>query len=237
MAASAPGRADIGGIAQWLSSEIESLGVDVHLNSYVDEQLIAEIAPDEVVLATGTMPRTDGMQLAMPGSSIQGFDKSHVYSSWDLLGFGEITQLRGPAVVFDDTGSFEAISVCDVLLAKGLPVTLVSRPNAIGESLPYPPVTAGAARERLYGGNFDFIGGHYLQQIDDDKVDIGVLFTDRRRSIAAQTVVFVGYNEPNRSLWQSLQGNGPTAHMVGDVRGRNSIMSAIHAGAELGRSI
>jgi len=237
MAASAPGRADIGGIAHWLSAEIESLGVDVHLNSYVDEQLIAEIAPDEVILATGTMPRTDGMQLAMPGSSIQGFDKSHVYSSWDLLGFGEITQLRGPAVVFDDTGSFEAISVCDVLLAKGLPVTLVSRHNAIGESLPYPLVTAGAARERLYGGNFDFIGGHYLQQIDDDKVDIGVLFTDRRRSIAAQTVVFVGYNEPNRLLWQSLQGNGPAAHMIGDVRGRNSIMSAIHAGAELGRSI
>jgi 2,4-dienoyl-CoA reductase-like NADH-dependent reductase (Old Yellow Enzyme family) len=237
MAASAPGRADIGGIVHWLSSEIESLGVDVHLNSYVDEQLIAEIAPDEVILATGTMPRADGMQLAMPGSSIPGFDKSHVYSSWDLLGFGEITQLRGPALVFDDTGSFEAISVCDVLLAKGLPVTLVSRHNAMGESLPYPPVTAGAARERLYGGNFDFIGGHYLQQIDDDKVDIGVLFTDRRRSIAARTVVFVGYNEPNRSLWQSLQGNGPTAHMVGDVRGRNSIMSAIHAGAKLGRSI
>ena len=237
MAASAPGRADIGAIVHWLSAEIESLGVDVHLNSYVDEQLIAEIAPDEVILATGTMPRTDGMQLAMPGSSILGFDKSHVYSSWDLLGFGEITQLRGPAVVFDDTGSFEAISVCDVLLAKGLPVTLVSRHNAIGESLPYPPVTAGAARERLYGGDFDFIGGHYLQQIDDDKVDIGVLFTDRRRSISAQTVVFVGYNEPNRSLWQSLQGNGPTAHMIGDVRGRNSIMSAIHAGAELGRSI
>lgn len=183
------------------------------------------------------MPSANGMQLSLPGSVIPGFKKTHVYSSWDLLGFGKRVKLNGPAFVFDDTGSFEAISACDVLLAQGLKVTLVSRVNAIGESLPYPPVTVGAARERLYEGDFDFIGGHYLQVINDEDVEISVLFTSRRRSIAAQTVAFVGYNEPNRLLWQSLQGNGPKVHMIGDVRGRNSIMSAIHAGAELGRSI
>ena len=102
---------------------------------------------------------------------------------------------------------------------------------------PYAPVTAGAARERLYSGDFDFIGAHFVRKINADSVDIGVLFTDRQRNIEARTVVFVGYNEPNRALWQSLQGNGPSAHMIGDVRGRNSIMSAIHAGAQLGRKI
>ena len=237
MAASAPGRADIGSIVHWLGSELVSLGVDIHLNSYVDESVIAQVAPDEIILATGTMPSADGMQLSMPGSTIPGFDSPHVYSCWDLLGFGKRVDLNGPAVVFDDTGSFEAISACDLLLEQGLKVTLVSRHNVIGESLPYPPVTVGAARERLYEGDFDFIGGHYLQHINAEEVEISVLFTSRRRSIAAQTVVFVGYNEPNRLLWRSLQGNGPKVHMIGDVRGRNSIMSAIHAGAELGRNI
>ncbi|MBT3425914.1 MAG: hypothetical protein HOL98_13690 [Gammaproteobacteria bacterium] len=189
------------------------------------------------IQATGTMPRADGMQLSMPGLALPGFDRLHVYSSRDLLGFGKRVELNGPAVVFDDTGSFEAISACDLLLAQGLKVTLISRHNIIGESLPYPPVTVGAARECLYEGDFDFIGGHYLQHINAEEVQISVLFTSRKRSIAAQTVVFVGYNEPNRLLWRSLQGNGPKVHMIGDVRGRNSIMSAIHAGAELGRSI
>ena len=64
-----------------------------------------------------------------------------------------------------------------------------------------------------------------------------MLFADRVRTIAAKTVVFVGFNEPNRDLWQSLQGNGPPCHMIGDVRGRNSILAAIHAGNELGRRI
>ncbi|MBT4494198.1 MAG: FAD-dependent oxidoreductase [Gammaproteobacteria bacterium] len=237
MAASAPKRADIGTIVQWLADEIESLGVDVHLNSYVDEELIAEKAPDEVVLATGTMPRVDGMQQSDPGRSIEGFDLPHVYSSWDILGFGEITHLQGPAVIYDDTGSFEAISVADVLLQNGLEVTMVSRNDSVGSSLPYPPVTAGAARERLYSGEFDFIGAHYIRRIARSSVDIGVLFTDRKRTVPAKTVVFVGYNEPNRELWKSLQGNGPPVHMIGDVRGRNSMMTAIHAGAELGRRI
>ena len=69
------------------------------------------------------------------------------------------------------------------------------------------------------------------------KVNIGVLFADRERHIPAKTVVFVSFNKPNRNLWQSLQGNGPEVHMIGEVRGRSSIMNAIHAGNELGRSI
>ena len=237
MAASAPKRGDIGTIVDWLAEEIETLGVDVHLNSYVDEEVIAQIAPDEVVLATGTTPRIDGMQQSTPAISIPGFDLPHVYSSWDLLGFGRITQLEGPAVVYDDSGTFEAISVADILLSKGLQVTMVSRNDSVGAKLNYPPVTAGAARERLYSGDFNFIGAHHLLEINSDEVSIGVLFTDRVRVLPARTVVFVGFNEPNRALWQSLQGNGPASHMIGDVRGMNSILSAIHAGNELGRNI
>ena len=83
--------------------------------------------------------------------------------------------------MFDDTGTFEAISVADALLAAGLKVTMVGRNQAIGENVPYPPATVGAARERLMSGDFDFIGGHYLQGITPDEVIIGVPFTERVR--------------------------------------------------------
>ncbi len=237
MAASAPKRGDLGTIVDWLAEELESLGVDVHLNSYVDEDMVSQIAPDEVVLATGTAPRADGMQQATPAIQVPGFDLPHVYSSWDILGWGDITNLEGPALVYDDTGTFEAISVADILLEKGLHVTMVGRNDSVGGRLNYPPVTAGAARERLYSSDFDFIGAHHLISISPEEVEIGVLFADRSRKIAAKTVVFVGFNEPNRELWQSLQGNGPPSHMIGDVRGHNSILSAIHAGNALGRQI
>jgi len=237
IAAMAPHRADLGAITSWLADEIDALGVDVHMNSMVDAQLAAERAPDEIIIATGTTPRSDGFQVSTPAAPVAGADLPHVYSSWDLFGFGDITNIEGPALIYDDTGSFEAISVADVLLRAGVPVTMVSRLNGIGERLPYPPVTVGAARERLMAGEFDFIGGHYLRAINPQEVEIGVLFTERVRRIAARTVVLVTFNEPNRALAEDLQREGHTPHLIGDVRGRNSIMTAIHGAAELARSI
>lgn len=237
IAARAPHRADVGAILSWLEQEIETLGVPVRLNSPVDGAAVAAAAPDAVVVATGARPRSDGFQLSTPATPAPGFDLPHVHSSWDFFGFGPEPPRGGAAVVYDDTGSFEAISVADLLLQAGAKVTLVSRLDAIGGALPYPPVTAGAARERLFRGDFDFIGGHHIRRINTDAVEIGVLFTDRVRRIEAGLVVFVGYNQPNRELAEELAGSPIPCHLIGDVRGRNSIMSAIHAGAELGRAI
>jgi hypothetical protein len=86
-------------------------------------------------------------------------------------------------------------------------------------------------------GDFDFIGGHYVRSINPQEVEIGVLFTERSRRIAARTVVVVSFNEPNRELAETLAADGYAPHLIGDVRGRNSIMSAIHAAADLARSI
>ena len=183
MASSAPHRADLGAITDWLSSELDSLGVEVHLNSFVDEELVAKVNPDEVVVAAGSMPNTEGFQQSTPASEIRGFHLPHVYSPWDILGFGKVTKFNGPAVVYDDTGTFEAISISDILLKKGLKVIMVGRGDSIGARLPFPPVTAGAARERLYSGNFDFIGGHHLLAIEESRVEIGVMFTDRTKKL------------------------------------------------------
>ena len=104
IAATAPHRSDIGAITEWLTSEIERLGVTIRLSSMVEPDLVAELAPDEVIIATGSTPRRDGFQLAAPVDPVPGFDLPHVYTSWDVFGFGGRAKFEGPAVVFDDTG-------------------------------------------------------------------------------------------------------------------------------------
>ena len=86
-------------------------------------------------------------------------------------------------------------------------------------------------------GDFDFVGGHYLQKIEADGVHAGVLFTDRQRQFPAQTVVLVTHNAPNRELSDALQGVGIDVHLLGDVRGRNGLMNALHGGSELARRL
>ncbi len=239
IAAKAPHRADIGAITEWLTSEIERLGVTIRLSSLVEPDIVSELEPDELIIATGGSPRRDGFQLSTPVTPIVGHDLPHVFTSWDVFGFGGRAKLASPAVVFDDTGTFEAISVSDALLEAGLKVTMVGRHQMIGESLPYPPATVEAARERLLSGDFDFIGGHYLQGITPDEVIIGVPFTERVRAVPARTVVLVTYSHPNRELAEHLADGEAryTVHLVGDVTGTNGLLPAIHQAAAVARGI
>lgn len=239
IAATAPHRSDIGAITEWLTNEVERLGVHIRLSTMVDPDVVAELAPDEVILATGVSPRRDGFQLTTPIHPVPGHDLPHVFTSWDVFGFGGRATLAGPALVYDDTGTFEAISVADALLEAGLAVTMVGRHEAVGATLPYPPATVAAARERLMSGAFDFIGGHHLREIRPDAVDIGVAFTDRVRTVPASTVVIVTYGHPNRELGEYLAVEpGPwTVHRVGDVTGTNGVLPAIHQAAQVARSL
>ncbi len=239
IAATAPHRSDIGAITEWLTSEIERLGVTIRLATMVDPDLVADIDPDEVILATGISPRRDGFQLSTPIDPVPGHDLAHVVTSWDVFGFGGRADLVGPALVYDDTGTFEAISVADALLDAGLSVTMVGRHDAIGSALPYPPATVAAAKERLMSGAFDFVGGHHLLEIRPDAVDIGVAFTERVRTVAAATVVIVTYGHPNRELGECLADAGGrwTVHHVGDVTGTNGVLPAIHRAAAVARAI
>ena len=237
LAASAPHRGDLRVFTDWLESEIDLLGVDVHLNSMVDLGTVTELSPDIVICATGSTPRDDGFQVSMPAQPIPGWDLRHVHNSWEIFGVGGKPDIQGPVVIFDDLGTFDAISVADELLKKGVSITLVSRFETLGQNLPFPPVTVGAARERLMSGAFDFIGGHYLKSITAEAVEIGVLFTDRVRKLPAKTVVLVTFNEPNRWLAEELESTGIEVHWAGDVLGGNSIMSAVHTAAEVARAL
>ena len=239
IAATAPHRSDIGAITEWLTGEVERLGVTIRLNTMVDPDVVAELDPDDVILATGTSPRRDGFQLSTPVTPVPGFDLPHVFTAWDVFGFGGRATLAGPAVVYDDTGTFEAISVADALLAAGLPVTMVGRQESIGATLPYPPATVAAARERLMSSAFDFVGGHHLRAIRPGEVEIGVLFTDRVRTVPAATVVLVTYGHPNRELGEYLAVDPGRwrLHRIGDVTGTNGILPAIHQAAATARAI
>jgi hypothetical protein len=69
------------------------------------------------------------------------------------------------------------------------------------------------------------------------EVEIGVLYTDRVRRIAARTVVLAGFNEPNRQLADDLRARGVNFHVIGDALGQHGIMNAIHGAAELARAL
>ena len=113
LGARATWRKDLLGVAQWLASEIERLGVTLHLNRYAEaEDVIAE-RPDIVVVATGGVPNTEWVDGA-----------EHVVSAWDVLG-GQV-EPGAEVLVYDDHGDHQGPSVVDFLATRGSKVELAT---------------------------------------------------------------------------------------------------------------
>ena len=244
MAASSPPRSDLGAITTFLADELDRLGVTVRLRSPVDPDVVAEERPDELIIATGTTPRR-GFQISAPSNPIPGAELPHVFTSWEVLGFGGRAAIGQKAVVYDDTGTFEAISVSDALIAAGAEVTFLSRHEQLGAAILYPAATVEASRERLFSGPFSFTPAVALREITPETVTALDLGTYVERNFEADTVVVVSYHDCSNELADYLraqmseQTGAPrfNMHLVGDVNGTNSIMAAIHAGARVGREI
>jgi thioredoxin reductase len=237
IAATAPHRADIGAITRWLAEEVKRLGVDVRLSTPVDPDIIIDEKPDEVIIATGSSPRRDGFQAARPAEPIPGIDMAHVYTPWDVFGFGGRAKVGKHAVVFDDTGSYEAISVADKLMEAGAHVTFVTRHETIGATVPYPPATVLPARERLFSGSFEFLPTSAVRRITQDAVHVEVVGTERPRILPADTVVVCGFNSSNRELADALAGSSFPVHVVGDANGSRTIQVAVRDAALIARAV
>ena len=106
-------RRQVWGAADWLIQEVEVLGVDIRLNSYVEaEQVLAE-SPDVVLVATGGYP-------SLPEISGQPL----LTSSWQVLS-GE-ARVTGAVLVFDEVGDHAAAVCAEVLSHAGCEVSLIT---------------------------------------------------------------------------------------------------------------
>jgi 2,4-dienoyl-CoA reductase-like NADH-dependent reductase (Old Yellow Enzyme family)/thioredoxin reductase len=235
IASSAPHREDLAVITRWLEDEVIRLGVTIKRGVFADPDLVAEFGADTVVLATGSVPRTDGFSVATPRDPLPGYDLPHVSTSWEVFGFGGRAEVGQRAVVLDDTGTFEAINVAEQLLEQGCAVTLVTRFDRMGANVPYPPATVLATQERLMSGKFDLIVSSIPLRVTPDEVVIGSPFADRTRHLSADTVIHVTVPKPQRELAEALSEMGIAVHVIGDAAGGHGIQKAIRDATELGR--
>ncbi|MGH3626843.1 MAG: hypothetical protein ACRDRL_05290, partial [Sciscionella sp.] len=237
VAAVSPHRADIAAITQWQADELARLGVKVVLNSAADPDVVLSLDPDVLVLATGSTPGEDGIQLARPHTPLPGFHRKHVYSSWDLFGFGHgrAVEPGARALVYDDTGEYEPLAVADELAKRGVKVTYVTSFDSFGERIAAHNNTITPTLRRLVEGDVRLITRSTLMEIGADEVQVRV--GDQLRSFAADSVFFVGVNTPNRELGEYLHEFRGEVHTIGDAVGFHTLTQAIDDGDTVGRAI
>ena len=233
----APKLAAIGDITQWLEQELAILGVDVRLSCYMEaEDALAE-RPNAVIIATGSLPRMDGLQVSRPERAVPGFDQAHVVSSHDLL-FMPRERLGSAALVFDDVGHYEAIACAEYLIEQGVKVTFVTRHSSFAPHIEA-MVRTGPALRRLRKGDFTLVTGGRLASIGPDSSEIGYLDGEQTWHVRAETVVLVTYNHAQNGLYRDLGGGGTrpgfALHLVGDANAPRDLLMAMREGHLAGR--
>jgi hypothetical protein len=234
----APKLATIGDITYWQEQELYRLGVDIRLSTYADADDVRAERPDIVIVATGSLPRMDGLQAARPERVIPGFHQPHVLSSWDLLHMSA-DRYGESALVFDDVGHYEAIAAAEQLVTNGVKVTFVTRHSSFAPQIEVIVRTSPALR-RLRQGDFSLVVGGRIVEIGEGKARIGYLDGDQEWDVTADTVVFVSFNQAQADLWRALGGGTRTdkpyaLHLIGDANAPRDLLVAIREGHMAGR--
>ncbi|MGV9864090.1 oxidoreductase [Rhodococcus koreensis] len=226
----APYRAEQGKIVDWFDRELTRLDVDVRVGCSPGVEKLLEDSPDAIVIATGALPRRDGVQRARLDLA-RDCDLTSAVTPLEVLS-GEATATR--ALVVDDLGTYPAIAACEHLLIAGAEVTLAtSHPMLAPAVVPTGQWDALSARLSSYSGfrflprtALAFVEGSWAQLLGIDDLQPAKLEIDL-------LVLMTGFT-PQRELFDELKNLEAPVHLVGDANVPGGLQRAIAAGYELG---
>jgi 2,4-dienoyl-CoA reductase-like NADH-dependent reductase (Old Yellow Enzyme family)/thioredoxin reductase len=238
-AAKAPTRHGIRDYTVWQEQEIFRLGVEVRLSTYLGAEDIAPGDWDAVIVATGSSPRLDGIQISNPGEPIRGLDDPRVLSSGDLL-LGPPRQPGRTAVVIDDVGHYEGLAAAEYLQAQGVAVAYVTRHISLAPRVET-ALMVEPALQRMKDGHFSVHLRSRALSIGPEGVVVCPIYlpstTNTTQTLPADTIVLVTHNRPNRELFDALGGRGIDVSVVGDANSPRLLQTAIREGHLAGARI
>lgn len=208
-------------LTPYLSNQLAKAGVKVELGRGVTADVIAQMKPDAVVLATGLTPSTPGI----PG--IQG---DNVVTVEDVL--------MGKAQVGDKViiigGGMAGCETTEFLVAKGKKVTIIEElPEIVAKLF---PAARNPLLNRLTAAGVDMLTSVKCTQVTER----GLAIKDKeghQRTIEADTIILASGSKPNQELQESLKGRVSEIHLAGDCVEPRDIMEAIHDGARVGHAL
>lgn len=227
-AALAPHRGQLGALVDWQVEQVRSAGVEIRLSTEADLQLVRELAPDVVVLATGATSRTD-VSLARPRHRTTGLDTAVVVDATAAMGWTDPVE---HVVVVDDMGTQSATSVAELFADRGSHVVVVTRHAEVGSTLG-PTLEQRPTQLRLAALGVRVLPFSYLESATPTHVTVAGLTTSTTVRERADLVVVDGVRVPNSALADEL-GRGDLAAIpvvvVGDALRPRDLAAAMADG-------
>lgn len=189
-----------------LVAELRYTDAQLNLGTTVDAAMIADLSPDEVILATGAAPKP--MEQLFPDSPIT----ARVLSSAEAMAAADV---NGEVLVYDTVGTNEAALVGEALALRGAHVVFATRYETLA---PYGGqmhrwVVPDVLRRRMDHIYLEALVGY----VDGE---VAMLVRDDGSSIAdvkAPTIVAVTPGVPRLELADALTAAGTPFRLIGDA--------------------
>ena len=225
-----PGRAEFGWITSDLTVHLEKLRVNVLLSTEATVGLVAEHAPDRIIVATGAVPDAAGISRAAApfAPPLTSANHGNVVTTWDVL--RSTREIGRHVVLLDDDGTRVAAGTAEVLLDAGHDVELVTRFNTL-----FPGTTTTLDMpfiyERLLSKGLRYRLNSWASHVGADSVSVVNQYTRAHDVInGVDTVVLATLPQPNDSLYFSLQAAFPHVQRIGDCVAPRKLDHAIYEG-------
>jgi len=223
LAATPPTKQEFIKAIQYLSTQVKKAGVKVELGKEVTPELVDELKPDVVIVATGGAP-------IIP-ADIPGTDKPIVVTAHDVLA-GKVTV--GDKVVIIGGGEV-GCETADYVGERGaMQITVVEMLEDV--ALDILPWTKEFLMERLNGYRVNILTSAKVKEILDD----GVVFTrnGKEESIRGVSSIILAMGAKSVSdLSEKIKGKVAEVHVIGDAKEPRKALEAIAEGAEIARKI
>jgi NADPH-dependent 2,4-dienoyl-CoA reductase/sulfur reductase-like enzyme len=223
LAAKAPGRGELKDILQFLDRELARLDIPVRYQTPLTQDLLMEISPDHVVLATGSLPQ-------MP--VIKGL----FTTSMDLVTGVDVmagTETAGEKVMVLG-GGMAGLIVADFLADQGKTVVVLNRKKSFAEEMS--SNDRYYLRERLKKGDVTLYKQVSIQGFTPD----GVIFSSKGEKITLagfDTVVISEKFEAVRAARSFEKTSAARFHVIGDAKSPRHLMYCIAEARELAQSL
>ncbi len=223
LAAKPPGRSDLQEIIDYYARELERLEVPLILGTPLDEKLFKELAPQTVLVASGSLPR-------MP------LIKGLFQTAMDIWTMVEV--LDGQATVNEKAivlgGGQAGLVTADFLAEQGKVVVVLNRRCHFAEEMS--ANDRYYLRERLKRPSVTLYKEVAIEAFSDD----GATFRHakgRAEISGFHTVVIAEAGEPVRETINFLKKSNLPLQIIGDAKSVRHLMFAISEGEEAARAL
>ncbi|HUP71873.1 MAG TPA: FAD-dependent oxidoreductase [Acidimicrobiales bacterium] len=228
-------REEFNRIVEWRVAQLAQLDVGVRLAHRATVDAILAESPDDVILATGSRPRTHGWHAgAASGGPLPGSDQAHVASTWDAL--RGVCDDAAHVVVIDAHGYHHTTDVVEYLAARNVRTTVLTAASVFAPGVDDHdrPDVFRVLRDRPV----EIVVSAIVESIGADRVVLRDAFRGGSRVLDGvdRVVLSIG-QDPVDELWLALHDRGVDARRIGDCVTPRGIEHAVFEGHGAGRAI